>query len=118
MKQVWATGGSPLRFGFEESFFVSGRAFTFVGDDARRGRGETGGARPAAGFLAGIETLLFGFFHDNDSPDEFSHGESGVVNYWSYHTQQPKLPRAESNHGRQKSVLRTSEMGTYSFLFF
>src|SRR6267154_6488454 len=84
MEQVWATGGSQLRFVFVQVFFVPGRAFTFVGNDARRGGGETGGACPAAGFLAGIKTLLFGFFHDNDSPDEFSHGESCVVNYWSY----------------------------------
>ncbi len=75
MEQVWATGGSQLRFVFVQVFFVPGRAFTFVGNDARRGGGETGGACPAAGFLAGIKTLLFGFFHDSNSPDEFSHGE-------------------------------------------
>lgn len=63
---------------------MSWRAFTFVGNDARRGRRQTGDARQAAGFLAGVKSLLFGFFHDNGSLHDFSHGGSCVVNYKSH----------------------------------
>jgi len=94
------------------------RAFTFVGNHPRRRRCQTRNAGAASGFLAGVKSLPFGFFHDNNSPNEFSHGESCVVNYRSRRTQQPKLVRAESNHGRQASILRTSEMRKYQVLAF